>query len=60
MKFDINSYNKYYTKPSLYPKKSLKNKISQYNWQIIIPFMFIVLCLIIMIIMQIQITNNGI
>ena len=53
MKYNINSYNQYKdTKASLYPKKTLWNKVKEFRWEIIIPLFVLILFILGIVCMQ--------
>lgn len=51
MKFNELTYLQY-TPSQLHKKKSLGNKLKQYRWEVIIPFVFIIISILIVASMQ--------
>lgn len=53
MDFNPSTYNRYKdTKVSLYPKKSLLREIEKFKWEIIIPFLVIIVVILWIVCMQ--------
>lgn len=53
MDFNPSTYNRYKdTRVSLYPKKSLSKEIRKFKWEVIIPFLMIIIAILWIVCMQ--------
>lgn len=53
MDFNPSTYNRYKdTRVSLYPKKSLSKEIGKFKWEVIIPFLMIIITILWIMCMQ--------
>lgn len=53
MDFNPSTYNRYKdTRVSLYPKKSLSKEIGKFKWEVIIPFLMVIIAILWIVCMQ--------
>lgn len=53
MDFNSSTYNRYKdTRVSLYPKKSLSKEIGKFKWEVIIPFLMVIIAILWIVCMQ--------